>query len=99
MEVIAQRLDDIVKSLRPLTVEWKEETARRVIDALKVLPVKKAYTVEDVKALLDDNFDNGILICRLFLGISKDQFVSVLRGIRGDPGIGVKSYRADGAGF
>jgi hypothetical protein len=99
MEVIAQKLDDIVDSLRPLTVEWKDDTARRVIDRLKALPVKKAYTTEDVKALLDVNFDDGILICRLFLGISKDQFVSVLRGIRGDTGIGVKSYRADRDAF
>src|SRR5437870_4124920 len=93
MKVIAQKLDDIVDSLRPLTVEWKDDTARRVIDQLKTLPVKQAYTTEDVKALLDGNFDDGILICRLFLGFSKDQFVSVLRGIRGAAAIGVKSYR------
>src|ERR1700722_14675888 len=100
MEFIAQKLDDIVNSLQPLTVEWKDDTARRVIDRLKVLPVKEAYTTEDVKALLDGNFDDGILICRLFLGVSKDQFVSMLRGVRGDAaGIGVKSYRADRAGF
>jgi hypothetical protein len=99
MEVIAQKLDDIIDSLRPLTVEWKDDTARRVIDRLKALPVKKAYAIEDVKALLDGNFDDGILICRLFLGISKDEFVSVLRGIRGDAGIGVKSYRANRDAF
>lgn len=63
------------------------------------MAVKNAYTTEDVKALLDASFDDGILICRLFLGISKDQFVSVLRGVRGDAGIGVKSYRADREGF
>jgi hypothetical protein len=99
MEVVAQRLDDIVNSLRPLTVEWKDDTAHKVIDRLKGLPVKNAYTTGDVKALLDASFDDGILICRLFLGISKDQFVSVLRGVRGDAGIGVKSYRADREGF
>jgi hypothetical protein len=64
-----------------------------------VLPVKKAYTVEDVKALLDADFDDGILICRLFLGMSKDQFVSVLRGVLTQGGIGVKSYRAKPAPF
>lgn len=69
MEVIAQKLDDIVSSLRPLTIEWKDDTARRVIDQLKTVPVKNAYTVQDVKALLDENFDDGILICRLFLGL------------------------------
>jgi hypothetical protein len=99
MEVIAQKLDDIVDSLRPLTVEWKDDTARRVIDRFKALPVKKAYATEDVKALLEPDFDDGILICRLFLGLSKDQFVSVLRGIRGNAGIGIKSYRADPKGF
>lgn len=99
MEVIAQGLDDIVDSLRPLTVEWKDETARRVIERLKALPVKKVYTGDDLKALIEGSFDDGILICRLFLGMSKDQFVSVLRGIRGEAGIGVKSYRADRAGF
>jgi hypothetical protein len=99
MEVIAQKLSDIVDSLRPLTVEWQDETSRRVIALMKALPVKKAYTTEDVKALLDGNFDDGILVCRLFLGISKDQFVSVFRGIRGDGGIGVKSYRANRDAF
>jgi hypothetical protein len=94
MEVIAQKLDDILASLQPLTVEWQDDTARRVIKSLKRLRVKKAYTTEDVKALLDKHFDDGMLICRLFLGLSKDQFVSVLKGMRGDAGIGVKSYRA-----
>jgi hypothetical protein len=99
LEFIAQKLDDIVDSLRSLAVDWKDDTARRVIDRLRVVPVKKAYTTEDVKALLDGNFNDGILICRLFLGMSKDQFISVLRGIRGDAGIGVKSYRADSPEF
>jgi len=62
MEVIAQNLNDIVDSLQPLTVEWQDETSRRVIALMKALPVKKAYTTEDVKALLDGNFDDGILV-------------------------------------
>jgi hypothetical protein len=95
LEFIAQDLDDIVATLRPLTVEWKDETALRVIDRLKSFSVKKAYTASDVRALLDENFDDGILICRLFLGLSKDLFVSTLREIRGEEGIGVKAYRAD----
>jgi hypothetical protein len=94
MEVIAQKLSDILNSLRPLTVDWKDDTARRVIERLRRLPVKKAYTADDVKALLDENFEDGILICRLFLELSKDQFVSVLHDVRGDAGIGVKAYKA-----
>src|SRR5262245_10960590 len=99
MEVIAQRLDDILGSLSPLTVDWKDDIAHRVIEKLKKLPVKDTFTSEDVKALLDENFDDGILICRLFLGISKDQFEVVLRGIRQDQGTGVKGYRANPEAF
>jgi hypothetical protein len=47
-----------------------------------------------VKGLLDKHFDEGMLICRIFLGLSKDQFESVLRAARGDKGIGVKAYHA-----
>ena len=99
MEFIAQTLDEIITSLRPLIVEWKDETAHRVITKLKTFPAKEVYTSDDVKALLDAEFDDGILICRLFLGLSKDQFVSLLRGVLGDAGIGVKSYRSKPTAF
>jgi hypothetical protein len=99
MEVIAQKLDDILNSLQPLIVEWKDEISIRVIDRLKALSVKEAYTTDDVRSLLDEDFKDGILICRLFLGFSDDHFVSVLRGIRGKGRTGVTSYRADRAGF
>jgi hypothetical protein len=99
MEVIAQKLSDVLDSLRPLTVDWKDDTANRVIERLKSLHVKKVYTAEDVKALLDENFEDGILICRLFLGLSKDQFVTVLHDMRANAGIGVKAYKADRAAF
>jgi hypothetical protein len=99
MEVIAQKLTDIVDSLQPLTVDWKDDIANRVILRLRKFPIKKAYTTEDVRALLDESFDDAILIFRLFLGLSKDQFVSILRGIRDEKGIGVKSYRAGPESF
>lgn len=99
MEVISQKLDDIIDSLRPLIVEWKDDTARRVIGQLRKLPRKSAYTVTDVKALLDESFDDGILILRLFLGLSKDQFVSLMRNARGSAGIGIKSYHTDQNAF
>ncbi len=99
MEVIEQDLDDILNSLGSLPVDWQDETAVRVIRRLGAFPAKTAYSESDIQALLNENFEDGILICRLFLGMSKDQFVSVLRGIRDEKGIGVKSYRADPAGF
>ena len=83
MEVIAQKLDDILATLQPLTVEWKDDTAERVIARLERLRAKKAYAAEDVKPLLDENFEDGILICRLFLGLSADAFRSMFQDARG----------------
>jgi DpnII restriction endonuclease len=99
VEIVSQKIEDILGSLRHLEVDWKDATAIHVIAQLRDLPVKAAYTVRDVEALLDTNFDEGILICRLFMGQSKDQFTALLHAARSGAGIGVKSYRADRAGF
>jgi DpnII restriction endonuclease len=99
VQIVNQKLEDILGSLRHLEVDWKDETAIRVIAQLRSMPVKAAYSIEDVEALLDANFDEGILICRLFMGLSKDQFTASLHAARGSAGIGVKAYRADSAGF
>ena len=95
MEIIAQNLEDILTSLRPLTVDWKDETACRVIDSLNSFPVKSDYTGDDIKALLDANFEDGMLICRLFLGYSRDQFTSILKDALGSGSIGVTRYRGN----
>ena len=99
MEVIAQKLQDILASLRPLTVEWQDDTSRRVVESVRRLRVKKTYTTDDVRTLLDEHFEGGMLIFRLFLGLSKDQFVSVFKSIRKEQGIGVTSYWTDPAAF
>jgi hypothetical protein len=99
VQIVSQKLEDILRSLRHLEVDWKDETATHVIAQLRALPVKAEYSLEDIEALLDANFDEGILICRLFLGLSKDQFTARFHAARGSAGIGVKSYRADCVGF
>jgi hypothetical protein len=99
MEFIAQKLDDILAKLQPLAVEWKDDTAERVISRLRRFRKKGAYTADDVKPLLDERFQDGMLICRLFLGFSKDQFESVLKNARGSAGIGVNSYNSDPDAF
>ena len=95
MEVVAQTLDEILDSLRPIDVEWKDETARNVIGQLQALPVKDEYTSVDISGLLDQDFREGTLICRLFLGLSKDGFEGLLSKSLGKGGIGVKRYQAD----
>ena len=106
MEVIAQSLGDILDSLRALTVDWQDDTARRVIDRVRAMPVKAIYTADDVAHVLEaGEFDDGLLIARLFLGLSKDQFTAALSAAlgparKGGPGgAGVLRYRADKEAF
>src|SRR5947207_2433717 len=99
MEFVAQTLNEIVATLRPLTVDWKDETARQVIERLHEFPIREAYRAEDVKAVLEDGFGDGMLICRLFLGFSKDQFTSELKAALPEGGIGVTRFRSDPSTF
>jgi hypothetical protein len=99
MKVLAQSLDDIVASLQVLKVDWQDDVAKRVIDAIGKMPVKTNYTVADVQDILDKHFDDGLLICRSFLGLSKDQFTGVLKDALGDTAGGVTRYKKDKTGF
>ncbi|MES2180186.1 MAG: DpnII family type II restriction endonuclease [Gemmatimonadota bacterium] len=99
MQFIAQDLDEIVLSLQRINVEWKDDTARRVIDRLQNFPGKETYSAADLEALLDSHFDDGVLILRLFLGLSKDQFTGVLTSTLDPLGIGIKSYKANRQAF
>ena len=99
MQIVIQKLEDILDSLRHLEVDWRDYTAIQVIAKLQAIPVKAAYSMGDVEALLDSDFDEGILICRLFMGLSKDQFTALLHRSRGDAGIGVKAYRTNRARY
>jgi hypothetical protein len=93
MEFLAQNIADILQSLRHLDVEWQDDIARRVIKEIEELPVKKIYTADDIKKILDTDFDDGLLICRLFLGLSKDQFTGLLKSALKEGGIGITTYR------
>lgn len=99
MQVLNQKLEEILGALRPLKVEWQDEVAKRVIARLESLPVKGVYAVSDVQEIMDGDFDEGLLICRLFLGLSKDDFTAALRDALGGEGAGVKRYRADRGEF
>lgn len=95
MQTITQTLNDILSTLRPLAVDWRDPIAIRVIDKIKAIPQKPSYSTDDVATLLDNEFDDGLLICRLFLGLSKDQFTSVLSDQLGVQGSGKTRYRKD----
>ena len=95
MEVVVQTLEEILNTLRPIEVDWKDDTARKVIARLRRLPVKDVYTVTDVQNLLEENFKEGALICRLFLGLSKDRFENCLADSLGPGGIGVRRFESN----
>ena len=95
MEVVVQTLEEILDSLQPIEVDWKDETARNVIERLKEFPVKDHYTSDDIVGLLSQDFKEGKLIFRLFLGLSKDRFESFLANALGKGGTGVKRYQAN----
>lgn len=99
MQVILQSVDEIVAGLQPLHVDWRDETAIRVIQKLRDLPRSDHYGPDTVLGLLESNFEDGMLLCRLFLDLSKDSFAAVLQDARGGQGGGKKAFQADPEGF
>jgi hypothetical protein len=95
MKVVAQQLDDILAALRPLKVEWQDDTSHRVIARLNKLPKKRLYTTADIELLLNAHFEDGLLISRLFLALSKDEFTAALKGALGGTASGITRYKAD----
>lgn len=95
MQVINQSLDELTKSLSPLDVTWMDKTAENVIAMLTAVPQKATYAREDISDLLDKDFDEGILACRLFLGLSKDNMEAALKEQLGTAGGGVTRYKKD----
>lgn len=90
-----QTLEEVVDSLSPLTVDWMDETAASAIARLTDIARKKSYGRADIAALLDGNFEEGILCARLFLALSKDTMEADLKRELGTGGIGVKRYLAN----
>ena len=99
MQVKDQSLDEVVDSLSPLAVDWMDETAAEAIATLSDLPKKATYGRDDIAALLETDFDRGILCARLFLALSKDTMETELRRELGLGGIGVKGYKANRDGY
>jgi hypothetical protein len=95
MERKTQTLVGLLDCLSPLPTEWEDETSTKAIATIEAIPVKAAYGVSDIKSLLDANFDLGILIARLFLGLSKDDMETALKESLGGGGTGVKRYNSD----
>lgn len=99
MKRTQQTTGEILASLRPLETNWQDEVALKVIEYFQKLPVKASYTAADIQQILDDDFIDGLLICRLFLGLSKDQFSPLLTKQLGEGGSGIVRYQNDTTAF
>lgn len=99
MKRTQQTTGEILASLRPLDVNWQDEAALKVIDYLHAMPLRTTYSQDDIRAFMDDNFNDGLLICRLFLGLSKEQFIPLLTKQLGSGGTGILRYQKDKAAF
>lgn len=95
MEIIQQKLNDLLDSLSPLSVDWRDDVARRVIEQIEQIPIKAEYSREDIKSFFSGEFEDGKLICRLFLKLSKDSFTEVLGKALGSGGQGIQRYNKD----
>jgi hypothetical protein len=69
------------------------------MDLLDGIEERDAYTTEDLRLLLDRDFDAGMTLIRLFLDLSKDELVGSLRDSLAAGRIGVKAFRSDPGAF
>lgn len=99
MERKTQTLAEILDRLSPLPTEWEDETATKTIAKIEAIPSKTSYGVADIESLLDADFKLGILVARLFLGLSDDDMETALKEALGAGGTGVKRYGTDKANF
>lgn len=93
MRIADQTLDEILVSLTELEAAWQDATSSRVIDLLRSFPSKTSYDAEDLRRLLGADFEDGKLVVRLFLGLSKDELETALQA-QLPSGTGITAYRA-----
>jgi len=99
MQARDQSIEEVIEGLSPLDVDWMDDIAASAIARLTALPKKADYGRDDIAALLDTNFDEGLLCARLFLMLSKDSLEAELRKALPGGGIGIKGYKADPSAF
>ncbi len=91
-----QTLEKLVGALMPVEASWLDEHGEMVIETLKNLVQKEKILNSDIQSILDEDFDIGSTVVRLFLGLSKDEFTIALKGkMPGSPGPGITRYKKD----
>lgn len=99
MERHRQTFEEIISKLSPIHSEWRDDLATSVIDLLVGIPDKNFYTTEDLRKVLAHDFDAGLTLIRLFLDLSKDELMGVLREATKGKGTGIKALQSDPDAF
>jgi hypothetical protein len=71
---------------------WYSSLSPREVGERDFFGEKKKYGPADIKRILENNFDDALLIFRLFLGLSKDQFTPMLSSAVGGGSCGIKRF-------
>ena len=82
MERRRQTFEEIISSLSRIESAWKDEHAQSVMDLLDGIEEKTFYTTDDLRQLLDGDYEAGMTLIRLFLDLSKDELVGSLRDVQ-----------------
>lgn len=69
MKRVRQTFKEIADSLMPVEATWLDTHAEEVITVLKSLPDGLKPTSKDVRKILDDDFQVGFTVVRLFLDV------------------------------
>ncbi|MFP4152468.1 MAG: DpnII family type II restriction endonuclease [Alkalispirochaeta sp.] len=88
MKKVIQEPEELLGSLSILETDWKDEFTRRVLLVLENIGDDPTIDHQRLIDLLEQDFEAATTIIRLFLEMSKDEYIGVLRGLFKDSGDG-----------
>lgn len=99
MERHRQTFEEIISKLTAIQSGWQDDLASAVMRLVDAVEEKDSYTAADLRKILEADFEAGLVLIQLFLGLSKDELTGSLRDSLGGKGIGSKAFRSDSEAF
>lgn len=92
-----QTKSELISKLGEVSTDWKDDFAQTFVDYLTDFNVGDSVSVNDLKSLLEVNFDAGITLFRLVLEQSKDEFTETLKALffENENGHGKTAFKKD----
>lgn len=76
-----QSKEELIPQLGEVLTDWRDDFAQTFVSYLADFNTGSLVTIDDVKGLLEKNFDAGITLFRLILEQSKDEFTETLKAL------------------